>query len=109
MRIGIIGAGQIGGTLARRLTAIGHEVAIANDNQKQHPINAMDYALVLPTPPAAHQFQRTAVFPKDRVIDHRCELPAAARCCAHRLDAAPQGGDDVLAQLAQAFEPGAFG
>ncbi|MGO8814683.1 MAG: NADPH-dependent F420 reductase [Terriglobia bacterium] len=30
MKIGIIGAGQIGGTLARRLTQLGHEVAIAN-------------------------------------------------------------------------------
>jgi 8-hydroxy-5-deazaflavin:NADPH oxidoreductase len=30
MKIGIIGAGQIGGTLARRLTALGHEVSIAN-------------------------------------------------------------------------------
>jgi predicted dinucleotide-binding enzyme len=30
MRIGIIGAGQIGGTLTRRLTALGHEVSIAN-------------------------------------------------------------------------------
>jgi 8-hydroxy-5-deazaflavin:NADPH oxidoreductase len=30
MRIGIIGAGQIGGTLARRLTALGHDVSIAN-------------------------------------------------------------------------------
>ena len=30
MKIGIIGAGQIGGTLARRLTALGHEVAVAN-------------------------------------------------------------------------------
>ena len=30
MRIGIIGAGQIGGTLARRFTALGHDVAIAN-------------------------------------------------------------------------------
>ncbi|HET8622159.1 MAG TPA: NAD(P)-binding domain-containing protein [Gemmatimonadales bacterium] len=30
MRIGIIGAGQIGGTLARRLTTLGHEVSIAN-------------------------------------------------------------------------------
>jgi 8-hydroxy-5-deazaflavin:NADPH oxidoreductase len=30
MKIGIIGAGQIGGTLARRLTATGHEVSIAN-------------------------------------------------------------------------------
>ena len=30
MKIGIIGAGHIGGTLARRLTALGHEVFIAN-------------------------------------------------------------------------------
>jgi 8-hydroxy-5-deazaflavin:NADPH oxidoreductase len=30
MKIGIIGAGMIGGTLARRLTAIGHEVSVAN-------------------------------------------------------------------------------
>jgi predicted dinucleotide-binding enzyme len=30
MRIGIIGAGQMGGTLARRLTALGHDVSIAN-------------------------------------------------------------------------------
>jgi predicted dinucleotide-binding enzyme len=30
MNIGIIGAGHIGGTLARRLTALGHTVSIAN-------------------------------------------------------------------------------
>lgn len=30
MRIGIIGAGMIGGTLTRRLTALGHEVSVAN-------------------------------------------------------------------------------
>jgi hypothetical protein len=30
MRIGIIGAGRIGGTLARRLTSLGHDVSIAN-------------------------------------------------------------------------------
>jgi predicted dinucleotide-binding enzyme len=30
MKIGIIGAGNIGGTLARRFTALGHEVSIAN-------------------------------------------------------------------------------
>lgn len=30
MKIGIIGAGHIGGTLARRLTAVGHQVLIAN-------------------------------------------------------------------------------
>jgi predicted dinucleotide-binding enzyme len=30
MKIGIIGAGHIGGTLARRLTSLGHDVTIAN-------------------------------------------------------------------------------
>lgn len=30
MRIGIIGAGQIGGTLTRRLAALGHEVWMPN-------------------------------------------------------------------------------
>lgn len=30
MKIGIIGSGQIGGTLTRRLTALGHEVRVAN-------------------------------------------------------------------------------
>lgn len=30
MRIGIIGAGNIGGALTRRLTALGHEVVVAN-------------------------------------------------------------------------------
>ena len=30
MRIGIIGAGNIGGTLTRRLTTLGHEVTVAN-------------------------------------------------------------------------------
>src|SRR5215469_6012623 len=30
MKIGIIGAGQIGGALTRRLAALGHEVSVAN-------------------------------------------------------------------------------
>jgi predicted dinucleotide-binding enzyme len=30
MKIGIIGAGQIGGTLTRRFSALGHEVSVAN-------------------------------------------------------------------------------
>lgn len=30
MKIGIVGAGQIGGTLVRRLTELGHEVSVAN-------------------------------------------------------------------------------
>ena len=35
MKIGIIGAGQIGGTLTRRLTALGHEVLVANSRGPQ--------------------------------------------------------------------------
>ncbi|MCP1249856.1 NADPH-dependent F420 reductase [Gluconobacter oxydans] len=35
MKIGIIGAGQIGGTLARRFTACGHDVKIANSRGPQ--------------------------------------------------------------------------
>ena len=30
MRIGIIGAGNIGGNLTRRFAALGHEVSVAN-------------------------------------------------------------------------------
>ena len=35
MRIGIIGAGNIGSTLTRRLTALGHEVVVANSRGPQ--------------------------------------------------------------------------
>lgn len=35
MKIGIIGAGQIGGTLTRRLTALGHDVSVANSRRPE--------------------------------------------------------------------------
>lgn len=35
MKIGIIGAGHIGGTLARRLVAVGHDVKVANSRGPQ--------------------------------------------------------------------------
>src|SRR6476646_1045784 len=35
MKIGIIGAGHIGGTLTRRLTALGHEVRVANSRDPE--------------------------------------------------------------------------
>ena len=35
MKIGIIGAGNIGGTLTRRLAALGHDVAVANSRGPQ--------------------------------------------------------------------------
>ncbi len=41
MRVGIIGAGQIGGTLARRLTELGHKIVIANS---RGPASLVDVA-----------------------------------------------------------------
>ncbi|MBX5481899.1 MAG: NAD(P)-binding domain-containing protein [Myxococcaceae bacterium] len=40
MQIGIIGAGHIGGTLTRRLTALGHEVRVAN-SRGPHTLQAL--------------------------------------------------------------------
>lgn len=39
MKIGIIGAGQIGGTLTRRFTALGYEVSIANSRGPETLVN----------------------------------------------------------------------
>ncbi len=55
MKIGIIGAGHIGGTLTRRFTALGHEVFVANSRGPQtlsdlaketgaHPVTVMEAA-----------------------------------------------------------------
>jgi predicted dinucleotide-binding enzyme len=35
MKIGIIGAGNIGGNLTRRLSALGHDVSVANSRGPQ--------------------------------------------------------------------------
>ena len=35
MKIGIIGAGNIGGTLTRRLSALGHQVSVANSREPE--------------------------------------------------------------------------
>ena len=35
LRIGIIGAGNIGGTLTRRFTSLGYEVAVANSRDRR--------------------------------------------------------------------------
>jgi NADP oxidoreductase coenzyme F420-dependent len=49
MKIGIIGAGQIGGTLTRRLTALGHEVFVANSRS---PKRSLIWPLKLARPPS---------------------------------------------------------
>ena len=41
MKIGIIGAGHIGGTLTRRLRALGHEVKVSNSRGPRESIQAL--------------------------------------------------------------------
>ena len=40
MQIGILGAGNIGATLTRRLTALGHQVVVANSTRAGDALRA---------------------------------------------------------------------
>lgn len=57
MKIGIIGAGQIGGTLVRRLRELGHEVSVANSRSPETLIEL------------ANETGATAVWAKDAAAD----------------------------------------
>ena len=85
------------------------EFAIANDDHEQDPINATDDSFVLATVPAPDELKVLAVFAKHRVIPHPAPLPATLGGGTHGLDVTPEGDQDVLAKLAQPFDPGAFG
>lgn len=51
MDIGIIGAGQIGGTLTRRLTALGHDVSVANSRGPETLTDLADETGATPATP----------------------------------------------------------
>ena len=57
MKIGIIGAGNIGETLTRRLTAVGHDVAIANSRRTPTPWPTWR---LRPAPPRSRRLTRHA-------------------------------------------------
>src|SRR5262245_44123845 len=86
-----------------------HEFALANDDKQQHTINAMDHTLMLATVPRADEFQVLTVFAKHGVVPYPGPLPATAGGVTHCLNVAPKGAEDILAELAQAFEPGTLG
>lgn len=48
MKIGIIGAGNIGGNLARRFTAAGHEVAVASSRSPETLADGAPDRIALP-------------------------------------------------------------
>ena len=84
MKIAIIGAGNIGGNLTRRLTALGHEVAVANSRGPETlaDLAAETGATALPVDQVARDAEVVVVtIPQGRVPD----LPAGV------LDSAADG------------------
>ena len=63
MKIGIVGAGNIGGTPTRRLTALGHEVGVANS---RGPETLNDLAAETARHPRAPRTQSTTLSSSDR-------------------------------------------
>ena len=63
---------------------------------------------MLPTVPRADELQVLPVFAKSCVIPHPGPLPATAGSGAPRCDMAPQGTEDIVAELPETFEPGAL-
>ena len=77
MKIGIIGAGQIGGTLTRRFTALGHEVAVAKRVCRSgHATQAnranMAYLIRLPVPSLTCPFEEEKRAGGTRQISKSC-------------------------------------
>jgi predicted dinucleotide-binding enzyme len=75
MKIGIIGAGNIGGNLTRRLTALGHEVSVANSRGPETlaPLAQETGAKVVPVTEAVRDKDLVIVTIPEKNIPH---LPA---------------------------------
>src|SRR5262249_30811474 len=56
-----------------------HELALADDDDEEDPINTPEHPVFLPTPPGADETQLLTIFFEHRVIAHPGPLPAAAR------------------------------
>ena len=63
MKIGIIGAGHIGGALTRRLRALGHDVAVANSRGPQTLAG-------LAKETGAHAVTVKVIMPNGRTVSH---------------------------------------
>ena len=83
MKIGIIGAGQIGGTLTRRFTALGHDVSVANSRGPESlaDLAAETGARGVRVLDAVQDVEVVVVtIPEARVRD----LPGPQECCSRR-------------------------
>ena len=65
MKIGIIGAGNIGGNLTRRLTALGHDVSVANSQQRLQ-LSVIDKDCPLQCIAIFHEHRRVDLFFAER-------------------------------------------
>jgi predicted dinucleotide-binding enzyme len=85
MKIAIIGAGSMGGTLARRLSALGHDVSIANSRGPETLAELAAEAGAVPVPitEAGREADVTIIAIPERNIP---DLPAGI------LDSLPEGG-----------------
>ena len=82
MQIGIIGAGAIGGTLTRRLTALGHQVTVANsrDPETLAELAAETGAKAVWAAEAAHDADLVIVsIPQKNVVDLAPGIVSSAR------------------------------
>jgi hypothetical protein len=85
------------------------ELAIANDDEEEYPIDTGHGTFELATVPGADEPELFAVFTEDRIINDPSPLPATLGGGAFVLGVAPNGKENLKAQAPQAFEPGSFG
>jgi predicted dinucleotide-binding enzyme len=81
MKVGIIGAGNIGGTLTRRLTQLGHEVSVANSRGPEtlSDLVAETGATAVSATDAARGKDLVVVtIPQAKIVDLSADLFAAA-------------------------------
>jgi len=81
MKIGIIGAGNIGGNLARRFSALGHEVSVANSRGPETlaGLQAESGARAVPAAEAARDADVVVVtIPEKRIPDLPADILAGA-------------------------------
>jgi len=83
--------------------------AIANDDQKEDPIDTGHGVFKLATVPGADEAELFAVFAEDGIIDDPSPLPATVGGGAFVLGLAPNGDEHLKAQAPQSFAPGSFG
>jgi len=107
MKIGIVGAGNIGGTLTRRLSALGHDVSVANSRGPETlaDLAAETGASAVPVAQAARGAELVVVsVPEKRIPDLPADLLAQAAEDVVVVDTGnyyPQQRDGLIAEIEQ--------